>query len=124
MRKKSHVEKIKAFHRNETKRITFNALRGRASPYSLEEAQEIFTPITERLEKISLFKEKIGKLFPLILDLVAHGAGIREVERQIGLHPRSLEEFLNRHPKLMMKVREARGLRGVVDGTGVDGDTP
>ena len=111
MRNISFNEKIILFKRNEKKRITRNALRGAASPLSQEDARQLFEFVTDYYEKVSIFNDNIGSLFPLILDMVASGCSLRRIEKSLSLTPRFLWRWLECRERLAQAVREARRIR-------------
>lgn len=121
MRKKSFQEKIQEQRRNEKKKIIRNALRGAAHPWTLEECRRLFSMCSSKQDKIYSFNRNIGGIFPLILDLVAHGWSLRRIERQMCLTPRMLWQWLEVREELAEMVRISRGLRGRT-GVGVDAD--
>lgn len=60
---------------------------------------------------IELFKQHISKLLPIVLSLVSEGKGIPAIERILGMNERSLECWLQNHPRIGKRVKEAREIR-------------
>lgn len=60
---------------------------------------------------IELFKKHISKVLPVVLSLVSEGKGIPAIERLLGMNERSLECWLQNHPAIDRKVKEARKIR-------------
>jgi hypothetical protein len=58
-----------------------------------------------------VFKDNIGKIFPLILSMVAEGHSITYIESVLGLRASGLSKFIQLHPRLKRACNEARKVK-------------
>lgn len=98
-------KQVKAKERHKLSTLAFSQ---RVKPATLD---EVVNYQVDNILTIELFKENIGKLFPLVLSLVSEGNTLRSIELLMGFKPRSLEDFLMRNRRMLNAVREARKLR-------------
>lgn len=98
----SRLKKLKS------QKIIRNALRGAATPITLEEIRALHT---DNVLELETFYDNIGAIFPFVLGKVSEGLSIRKIEALIGMKPRSLDELLLRYKRLSMEVRQARKIR-------------
>lgn len=91
-----------------SQKIIKRALRGAANPITIEEIRILQVQGVLDLE---VFYENIGSIFPFILDKVSEGMSIRAIQRYIGMNDRSLQELLQRYPRLNEEVKKARRIQ-------------
>lgn len=110
------LEKIIETKKIEKKKQVRRALRGAGKPWTLHNCRENFEKRNNTREKIEVFNDNIGGIFPLILDLTSQGWSLPRIEKEMCLTNRMLWRWLETRPSLAKAVRAARGLnRSAVD---------
>lgn len=88
--------------KKERENILYNALRGAARPWTLEEVKARHPMSKDE------FYENISHIFPLILELTSKGFELTEIEEMMLFKDQFIKRIFNRFPKLRVVVREAR----------------
>ena len=84
------------------------ALEKRTKPITIQALKAL--QVEGHLSK-EIFNENIGKIFPLVLLLVSQGRSILYIEAFLGMRPRSLSGFIDKHPRLKKACNEARKVK-------------
>lgn len=90
------------------KNLINNATHVAAKPITLQALKAL--QVEGHLSK-EVFNENIGKIFPLVLLLVSQGHSILYIEEFLGMRPRSLSGFIDKHPRLKKACNEARKVK-------------
>lgn len=112
MRKNTFWEKTNAQKKANIRKQVRRALEGAAKPWTLDKMREEFSKTSD---KSTLLRENISRIFPLILDHVAHGGSILYIEKNVMGTRSMLYKFLYYKPRLMAEVEKARAMRLVED---------
>jgi hypothetical protein len=102
---KRRVKVRKACAAKERQRISWKAFSQLNKPMSLETLQSLQPMDIEK------FRTHLGSIFPLILERVSGGNSIASIAAFLGMSHRSLERFLQKHPRLDKAIREARKVK-------------
>jgi hypothetical protein len=91
-----------------SQKIIRNALRGAATPITIEEIQALQVNGSLSLE---VFYENIGSIFPFVLECISKGMSFPRIERLIGMKHRQISEVFLRYPRLNEEAQKARRVK-------------
>lgn len=84
------------------------ALENRTRPITLQALKDL--QVNGRLPW-EAFTSNIGKIFPLILQMVSEGDSIAKIEAFLGIRKSGLAKFIQLHPRLKKACNEARKIK-------------